>query len=152
MRGLQGRWGQSVQIVSIRFSLTGTRSWPALLKALDILFHWSAKGKESRAMAVKNAHWFNNSPIHRGHTQESESPPFLPASPSSHFLKKQSKSYYNYSSTNTATTASSRYRTSQPWSLMLELKNCSSRETEVTRRSHPRGCRKGVLYPSAVPC
>lgn len=53
MRGLQGRWGQSVQIVSIRFSLTGTRSWPALLNTLDILFHWSAKGKKVKSGGFK---------------------------------------------------------------------------------------------------
>lgn len=47
--------------------------------------------RERRVTALKNTHWFNHSPMHRGQTQESESPPFLPASPSSHSLKNKAK-------------------------------------------------------------
>ena len=105
MRGLQGRWGQSVQIVSIRFSLTGTRSWPALLKALDILFHWSAKGKRVKSDGFKERTLVQQRP----HSQGENSRIWVSSFPSSHSLKIQRKSYCNYSSTNAAATASTRY-------------------------------------------
>lgn len=150
MSGLQGRWGQSVQIVSIRFPLTGTRSWPALLKTLDILFHWSAKGKKVKSGGFKE-HTCSTTALFTKIKLKTQSlplsfQPLLLTIP----LRKTAKS--------TAVTApqtchSGRYRTSQSWSLMLELKkNCSSWETEVSGRSHCRSCPKGVPSHSAELC
>lgn len=57
--------------------------------------------EESRVVALRNTHMFNNSSVHKAQTQESESSSFLPASPSSRSIKKDSKISCSYNSTNT---------------------------------------------------